>query len=744
MINQVRRFFLPLFYLVANVISYGASAASSALYGGIVTFVFVLYYSYAIRLPAIDELVLVVGGVAAFTTLIHGVYFGLLHKAGISGITRGMRLMNRAIVRGNSWFAVDIRQDLNADEYRALHRILCYLPRENAYMSVAMVLMIVGGVLFYLYRWQNYSLINIVQVIVIAVIAAFVHAGFTAVITELVTGEMRSRVKQIMYEKRVEFQEIALSNVRIKILLFIMIMVATLFVSNFMVYYNVEFPVLIRFSVLAIVVGAIMAYMLFSIVLQSLREIEVASFGIRDGKDAQLFPQALDSEFINVATGLNTAVHTIRDYQHNLERKVDERTAELTAANEALHAKDRMIQMELDFAAEIQKGIIPAQIEEWNGLRFYGYYKPMEKVSGDYYDVFPTQGNKLGILMADVSGHGVPAALITTMAKVAFARSASTTPSPAKTFEEVNNQLLRLVTTQDYLTAFYLTIDETHCFLYSNASHQQAKIVRNGQIESLDTGGLFVGAMHEANESYEEKEGRLYAGDRMFLYTDGLIEIRNPDDEEFGIDRFEALLIAAAELPAEQSVSFITEEVFRFAAGRKPNDDISLLMIDVNREYSRFLQIASRAYQVIEQGDRQQGLRLLEEAIRLYGKNPLSLRTAGEVSFDLGRIDTAEQYFKAYLGLTRQSAEVFCYLSSIAILRMQYAEAEQLAREAVTLRPNYALAYNNLAIACLNQGKNALARFAMEKAIAYEPENAEIQKNAAQLERVLGDSGKNK
>lgn len=738
----MRRLFLPLFYFVANVISYGASAASSALYSGIVTFVFVLYYSYAVQLPAIDELIMVVGGAAASATLIHGVYFGVLHKLGISGITHGVRLLNRAIIRGRSYFAVDIRQDLNADEYRELHRMLCYLPRENAYMSAAMMLMIVAAVLLYLYRWQNYSFIHTLQVVVIAIIAAFVHAGFTAVITELVTGEMRTRVKQIMYDKHVEYQEIALSNVRIKILLFIMIMIATLFVSNFMVYYNVEFSVLIRFSVFAIVIGAIMAYMLFSIVLQSLREIEAASVNLRDGKDAQLFPQTLDTEFLNVATGLNTAVHTIRDYQHNLERKVEERTAELTAANEALNAKDQLIQMELDFAADIQKGIIPTQIDEWNGLRFYGYYRPMEKVSGDYYDVFPTQGNRLGVLMADVSGHGVPAALITTMAKVAFARSASTTSSPAKTFEEVNNQLLGLVTTQDYLTAFYLTIDETHSFLYSNASHQQAKIVRNKEVESLDTGGLFVGAMHEANESYEEKEARLNAGDRLFLFTDGLIEIRNNDDEEFGIERFDALLVAAADLAAEQAVPFIVEEVFRFAGGRKPNDDISILMIDVNREYSRFLQIAARAYQVIEQGDKQQGVRLLDEAIQLYGRNPLSLRTAGEVNFDLGRIDKAERYFRAYLDLTRQNAEAFCYLSSIAILRARYEEAERLAREAVALRTNYALAYNNLAIACLNLGKNALARFAMEKALAYEPENSEIQKNAAELERVLGDSQK--
>ncbi len=757
----MRRLFLPGFYLISNLISYGASAASSALYAGILTFVFILYYSYAIKLPAITELIIVVGSAAGLTTVIHGIWFGIFHKVHFSGLTGPMRLMNRAIVRGPTWFKVDIRQNLNADEYRMLHRKLCYLPRENAMMSVAMVLVIVSAVTFYLIRWQNYPFINLIQVEVMALIAGFIHAGFTAVITELVTGEMRTRVKQIMYEKKVEFSEIALSTVRSKILFFILIMIATLFISNFMVYHNVEFPVMIRFSIFAIFVAATMAYMLFSIVLQSLREIEATSKSIKEGKDAMLFPQALDEEFINVATGLNTATTTIRDYQANLERKVEERTLELTKANDSLNAKDKLIQMELDFASEIQKGIIPARIEEWNGLRFFGYYKPMEKVSGDYYDVFPAHGNRLGVLMADVSGHGVPAALITTMAKVAFARAAQNTHSPAQTFREVNDQLLQIVTTQDYLTAFYLTIDETHHFYFGNASHQHAKIVRthggvrvgvgaeagsaagpqgevdNPLIESLDTDGLFVGAMEEASDSYGEKEGRLFAGDRLFLYTDGLIEIRNKDEQEFGNERFDALLIAAKDLPGDKAVQFIIDEVFRFAEGCHPNDDISILMAEVNREYSKFLQIAARAYQKIEQGDKQGGARLLDEAIKLYSKNLLSLKTAGALNFDLGRIETAERYFRAYADMSRQNAEVFFYLSSIAIIKANFELAEEYAREAINLRSNYALAFNNLAISCLNLGKFALARFAIDKALSFEPENEEIKKNSARLEEIL-------
>jgi phosphoserine phosphatase RsbU/P len=735
----MRRLFLPFFYFTANVISFGAATASSALYAGILTFLFILYYSYAVNLPDVDQLTLVVGGAALVTTLIHGAYFGIFHKIRFSGLTYPVRLINRAISRGKTWFEVEINPNLNADEYREIHRKLCYLPRDNAIMSVAMILVIVTAVAIFILRDQRFTVTHLIQSGVMAVVAGFVHAGFTAVITELVTGEMRTRVKRLMYEKKVEFQEIALSTVRSKILFFIMIMVAALVLSNLMVYYKVEFPVMIRFSIFAIFIAAVMAYMLFSIVLQSLREIEAASVSIREGKDAMLFPQALDSEFINVAKGLNAATTTIRDYQHNLERKVDERTAELTAANAALHAKDNLIQMELDFASDIQKGIIPSEIEEWNGLKFYGYYKPMEKVSGDYYDVFPTHGNRLGILMADVSGHGVPAALITTMAKVAFARAAQNSHSPAQTFREVNDQLLRIVTTQDYLTAFYLTIDETHHFYFGNASHQHAKIVRatDQSIESLDTEGLFVGAMTEASDTYGEKEGRLFAGDRLFLFTDGLTEIRNTADEELGNDRFDALLLKASDMAVEKAVPFVVEEVFKFAEGNKPNDDISILMVEVNRDYSKFLQYAARAYQLIEQGDRQNGSRALDGAIELYGKNLLSLKTAGALNFDLGRIDAAEDYYGRYIELNRQNAEVFCALSSIAILKREFGAAEELAREAISLRANYALAFNNLSIACLNLRKYALARFAIEKALAFEPENEEIKRNATQLDDIL-------
>jgi len=738
----MRRFFLPPFYLISNLVSFGAAAALSALAASILAFMFVLFYSYALNLPNVEELILALIVIISPTILIQGIYFGMFHPIGISGIPKLIRLMNRSIVRGKTWFDVTISPDLNADQMRALFRKMCYLPRENAVIAAIMIAFIVAAIISYIVLRLNYSLHNLIQVCVISVIAAILHAGFTALITELITGEMRSRIKRTMHERNIDFSEIPLSRVRSKITFFIMILVTTLFISNFLVYHNVAFAVMVRFSIFAIIISVIMAFMLFAIIFQSLKEIEAASESLKRGEDANLFPESLDHEFINVATGLISATKKIRDYQHNLERKVQERTAELQNANSALHAKDKLIQMELDFACEIQKGIIPAMIDEWNGLKFYGYYKPMEKVSGDYYDVFPAHGNRLGVLMADVSGHGVPAALITTMAKVAFARAAQNTHSPAQTFREVNDQLTKIVTTQDYLTAFYLTIDETHHFFFGNASHQHGKILRSkdGSIESLDTGGLFVGAMSDAGDSYDEKESRLFAGDRLLLYTDGVIEIRNPRGEEFGIDRFDLVLQESAASPPTEILPKIMSEIYRFSEDTPANDDISILMIEVNKDYSHFLQMVAGAYQKIEQRELLEAAQTLDDAISIYGKNLLSLKTAGVLNYDLKRFDAAEKYLNRYVELNRQNAEVFYYLSSVAIQKKDFRRAEEMARDAITLRSNYALAFNNLSIACLNLEKFALARFAIDKALGFDPENHEIIQNSQKLTELLEKS----
>ncbi len=235
---------------------------------------------------------------------------------------------------------------------------------------------------------------------------------------------------------------------------------------------------------------------------------------------------SLDKEFSAIEFGFVEMAREIREYRKNIEMKVEQRTAELQGALADLKERDDLIQKQLDIASTIQRGILPGRIDDWNELKFSIRYIAMEKIGGDFYDVYQLRGNKLGLLMADVSGHGIPAALVTTMAKISFSNACNKHDSPRRIFQEVNQNIIDHVKTQDYLTCFFLAIDEDYTITYANASHQKAILLRAGveSTELLDTNGLFIGAIEEARDTYEEKTSKMKYGDRLIMYTDGIPE----------------------------------------------------------------------------------------------------------------------------------------------------------------------------------------------------------------------------
>ena len=234
----------------------------------------------------------------------------------------------------------------------------------------------------------------------------------------------------------------------------------------------------------------------------------------------------------------------IDEYRRDIEGKVAKRTEELQDALSSLRSRDEQIQKQLDMASVIQRSILPGKIDDWNELKFAVRYMAMEKIGGDFYDVHLLKDDKIGIMIADVSGHGIPAALVTTMAKMSFGNAGTKYDSPKKIFQEMNQNILDHVKTQDYMTCFMLAIDDEYNVVYSNASHQKAILLRadDGTIELLDTNGLFIGAIEEARDSYEEKKTKLEYGDRIILYTDGIPEAINEEREEYSNQRLEDVI----------------------------------------------------------------------------------------------------------------------------------------------------------------------------------------------------------
>ena len=151
------------------------------------------------------------------------------------------------------------------------------------------------------------------------------------------------------------------------------------------------------------------------------------------------------------------------------------------------------------------------------------------QVGGDFFDIININNNSVAVFIADASGHGISAALLATMYKMSFTNAISKSSSPAEIFREINIQTRKVLDAHDFLTAFLITISPIGEITYSSAAHRPALILRKNKNigEILFTKCLFLGINTNFNAPYEEKKDKLDKGDRLLLYTDGILEESN-------------------------------------------------------------------------------------------------------------------------------------------------------------------------------------------------------------------------
>jgi sigma-B regulation protein RsbU (phosphoserine phosphatase) len=239
------------------------------------------------------------------------------------------------------------------------------------------------------------------------------------------------------------------------------------------------------------------------------------------------------------------------------------------------------INRELDIARQIQSSILPQTMPRMRGLTIASRYRPMTAVAGDFYDFIEIDPERVGILVADVSGHGVPAALIASMVKVALAAQRPHADSPAAVLAGMNETLCGRLAGQ-YVTAAYLFIDiRSRMIRYGAAGHPaMLRSTRaDGEVHAVEQNGLILGFVQ--NQRYTELEEPLRNDDRFLLYTDGLIEASNSDDDLFGLERLKTSLSAASRIHPESATDDLLATVDRWS-GRPPGDDLTVVLIDWN------------------------------------------------------------------------------------------------------------------------------------------------------------------
>lgn len=264
---------------------------------------------------------------------------------------------------------------------------------------------------------------------------------------------------------------------------------------------------------------------------------------------------------------------------------IHELRCSLKAANEALVRKQRLLDAEMKAAASIQRSLLPDP-DLWPGcLRIEWCFQPCETLGGDIFNVVPLADDLIGIYVVDVSGHGVPSALVTLAVHQTLTEhsgilfSHGEPRSPAEALAQLDYQF-PYHRFEKHLTACYAVIDTVNGVLrYSSAGHPPPILVRHsGQVESLTKGGAVIGL--GALFPWEEGEERLGPGDRLYLYTDGITEALDTSGRQFGDRRLHDYLSRAAALDLKEVGQQLLDRLSSYRGHLRPRDDLSLLALE--------------------------------------------------------------------------------------------------------------------------------------------------------------------
>jgi sigma-B regulation protein RsbU (phosphoserine phosphatase) len=250
-----------------------------------------------------------------------------------------------------------------------------------------------------------------------------------------------------------------------------------------------------------------------------------------------------------------------------------------------LQTKQKLLEMDLKAAAAIQQSLLPNGSPNVDNIRIAWKFEPCEQIGGDIFNIHSVDERSVAFYMLDVCGHGVQAALISVAAsqflnsKDGLYGNNRELLSPEAVLNKLD-QAFPFERFNSFFSIIGMTIDVTEGLLtYSCAGHPAPILLHpNGAMEILDHRGPIIGS--GLGQSYDQETMTLQAGDKIILYTDGLIENRNSEDEDYGKKRFYDVLKKTGNLPVPKIVDTVYSEIIHFYRGVKPDDDISIMGVE--------------------------------------------------------------------------------------------------------------------------------------------------------------------
>jgi serine phosphatase RsbU (regulator of sigma subunit) len=283
-------------------------------------------------------------------------------------------------------------------------------------------------------------------------------------------------------------------------------------------------------------------------------------------------------------TGKEVELKAVTIFRFSEEGKV----VETWDSYDQLSLMRQSTEQELRLARSIQRASLPEEVPELEGWQIFPYYQPAREVGGDFYDFHFLSEGRVGIVVGDATGKGVPAALVmsTTCGMLQAVSQTLDSSSPGEVLEQVNETLWARIPANMFVTCFYAILDpKSGNLTYANAGHDLPYLRRRiGECEELRARGMPLGLM--PGMGYEQKELVLEAGDAAFFYSDGLVEAHDPEGEMFGFPRLGALV---AEHTKEGGLEdYLMEKLYSFVGeGWVQEDDITLLTLKRSPSRSR-------------------------------------------------------------------------------------------------------------------------------------------------------------
>lgn len=235
------------------------------------------------------------------------------------------------------------------------------------------------------------------------------------------------------------------------------------------------------------------------------------------------------------------------------------------------------LEQEIGIARDIQQALLPKNFRDYPHLSVSGINLPCLSVGGDYFDVFPLDDKRTAFLLADVSGKGLGAALLTTMLQGALSGMTLGT-DPARVFNHVNRFLCDHAEVGRYATMFFGILEDSGKMEFINAGHPSPILLRQGTAEEAFTEGSFpVGLVPEAEFSTTTLQ--LEPNDTLVLFSDGVTEAMDPEDQLYGVGRLRAVLLGKNEMPLDEIQKTLLESVENFARGARQADDLTILLV---------------------------------------------------------------------------------------------------------------------------------------------------------------------